>query len=182
MPLTHGRFLDPYFKSFWKIHRASATKSFARSRIFRYGMPKDILSRVLSIYILAHTFFLLMKDIYVHLKTSIQLLFLPLKLFSIDIPNNQNAILCNQLSIYFEVDQLYCQSTSISTNHSVYQPYTRQITVSISLQCTSHGVFLPHNRPITCSYLSFESADEAGEDRVHLGPLGPLQNLPKFTV
>ena len=46
-PLTQGRFSDPYFKVLWEggktkfldffFIRASATKRFARSRIFKYG-------------------------------------------------------------------------------------------------------------------------------------------------
>ena len=51
----HGRFSDPYFKVLWEGVKpnlltlffigASAIKSFVRSRIFRYGLPKDILSK-----------------------------------------------------------------------------------------------------------------------------------------
>ena len=52
-PLTHGRFPDPYFKVLCKGVKlnfliffigASATKRFARSRIFRYGCLMIILS------------------------------------------------------------------------------------------------------------------------------------------
>ena len=47
-PLIHGLFSDPYFKVLWEwvtFIGASATKSFERSRIFRYVLPKDILSK-----------------------------------------------------------------------------------------------------------------------------------------
>ena len=53
-PLTHGRFSDPYFKVLSEGDKtkfldflfigASATKWFARSRIFKYGCLKIILS------------------------------------------------------------------------------------------------------------------------------------------
>ena len=54
-PLTHGWLSDPYFKVLWEGCKAkfcdfffigaSATKRFARSRIFRYGCLKIILSK-----------------------------------------------------------------------------------------------------------------------------------------
>ena len=53
-PSDHERFLDPYFKVIWErvklflcvfLIRASATKCFARSRNFKYGLTKDILSK-----------------------------------------------------------------------------------------------------------------------------------------
>ena len=53
-PLGHGRFSNPYFKVLREGGKtkfldffigASATKRFARSRIFKYGLPPDILSK-----------------------------------------------------------------------------------------------------------------------------------------
>ena len=54
-PFGYGRFSDPYFKVLWEGVKqsflnffflgASAIKSFVRSRIFRYGLPKDISSK-----------------------------------------------------------------------------------------------------------------------------------------
>ena len=54
-PLTHGRFSDPHFKVLWEGGKtkfldfffigASATKRFARSRIFRHGCLMIILSK-----------------------------------------------------------------------------------------------------------------------------------------
>ena len=53
-PYGYGQFLDPYFKVLWEGVKqnllnffigASAIKSFVRSRIFRYGLPKDILRK-----------------------------------------------------------------------------------------------------------------------------------------
>ena len=52
--LTHGLLSGPYFKmgagdtknlDFFSSIGAFATKSFARSKIFRYGLPQDILSK-----------------------------------------------------------------------------------------------------------------------------------------
>ena len=50
-PLIHGLFPDQCFKVLWEgvtlfffFIGAYATRSFARSNIFRYGVPKDILS------------------------------------------------------------------------------------------------------------------------------------------
>ena len=47
-------FLEPYFKVLWEgvnlnffiVFKRSAKKCFERSRIFRYGLPKDILSKM----------------------------------------------------------------------------------------------------------------------------------------
>ena len=50
-PFGNGRFLDPYFKVLWQgviyyfFIGASSIKSFVRARIFRYGLPTDILSK-----------------------------------------------------------------------------------------------------------------------------------------
>ena len=54
-PSNHGRFLDTNFKVIWEgvklfflyffIIGASATKSFSMSRIFEYGLTRDIMSK-----------------------------------------------------------------------------------------------------------------------------------------
>ena len=77
-PFDHGRFLDPYFKVLSEGVKliflnllfigASAIKSFVTSRIFRYGLPKDILNKGQKKWVKASKYVLFDKDYFLNIN------------------------------------------------------------------------------------------------------------------